>query len=101
MTADPRNLTTVQHGTPLRDAAVDPLPTDYLPPLNAGKEGEEGNPHGPNVIAPEIHASQGTRPVRPGVVSDDPATQSTEELAHLAKWHPTAEATEPGEDPGT
>jgi hypothetical protein len=37
-------------GTPLRDAAVDPQPQDYLPPSNAG----EADPHGPLVVAPEI-----------------------------------------------
>lgn len=41
-------------GTPLRDAAVDPRPGDHLPPSNAGVEGEQGNPHGPHVIAPEV-----------------------------------------------
>lgn len=41
-------------GTPLRDAAVDPRPGDHLPPSNAGVEGEQGNPHGPNATAPEV-----------------------------------------------
>lgn len=86
MVADPRDVTVVKHGTPLRDAAVDPLPTDFLPPVNAGKVGEEGNPHGPNVYSPGIHAEQGIRPVRPGVVSDDPATQSTDESTHATTW---------------
>ncbi|NUO58991.1 MAG: hypothetical protein HOV78_20210 [Hamadaea sp.] len=65
--ADPRDVTHVQGGTPLRDAAVDPQPEDYLPPTNAGKDGEDGNPHGPNVVAPQIHASTG-QPVVPGPV---------------------------------
>lgn len=41
-------------GAPLRDAAVDPRESDHLPPSNAGVEGEQGNPHGPHVIAPGI-----------------------------------------------
>lgn len=82
MSADPRDLTTITHGAPLRDAAVDPEETDFLPPVNAGLEGEDGNPHGPNVVAPGIHAGEGLRPVRPGPVSPVPATQSTEESAH-------------------
>lgn len=85
MSSDPRDVTVTQHGTPLRDAAVDPEPTDFLPPVNAGKVGEDGNPHGPNVVAPEIHASQGTRPVRPGAVFADPVVQSMAESAHAAE----------------
>jgi len=54
-------------GTPLRDAAVDPHPDDFLPPVNAGKDGPEGNPHGSNVVAPEIHAA-GDQIVVPGPV---------------------------------
>lgn len=65
--ADPRDVTFEQGGTPLRDAAVDPHPGDFLPPTNAGKDGEAGNPHGPNVVAPQIHASSG-QPVVPGPV---------------------------------
>lgn len=64
---DPRDSTLVQVGTPLRDAAVDPEEGDFLPPTNAGKEGPEGNPHGPNVVAPGIHAV-GTGPIVPGPV---------------------------------
>ena len=64
---DPREVTHVQGGTALRDAAVDPQPEDFLPPTNAGKSGEAGNPHGPNVVAPEIHAA-GDQPVVPGPV---------------------------------
>lgn len=41
-------------GSRIRDGAVDPKPTDYLGPSNAGKAGEEGNPHGPNVINPGL-----------------------------------------------
>lgn len=48
-------------GRPLRDAAVDPAPSDFLPPTNAG----DANPHGPSVVAPEIHAS-GPAGIRPG-----------------------------------
>lgn len=46
--------TGVRLGTPVRDAAVDPRPADFLPPSNAGKPGPLGNPHGPHVVAPEV-----------------------------------------------
>lgn len=66
-------------GTRLRDAAVDPDPNDFLPPTNAG----EANPHGPEVVSPEIHASQGVRPVKPGDVHvDDPDAQEAAETEH-------------------
>ena len=95
MTTDPREVKPELKGTKLRDAAVDPKPTDFLPPINAGKPGEEGNPHGPNVIAPGIHALEEQHPIRPGKVSSDPETQSAEESAHLAK-HKSSD-TEPTE----
>ena len=61
--AEPINL-----GSPLRDAAVDPKPWDYLPPTNAG----EADPHGPLVVAPGIHGV-GPKPIRGGeVFVDDP-----------------------------
>lgn len=70
-----------QFGTKLRDAAVDPEKSDFLPPTNAGKE----DPHGPDVVSPEIHASQGIRPVKGGEVHvGDPAVQSKAELEHAA-----------------
>jgi hypothetical protein len=52
-------------GTPARDAAVDPHPDDYLAPINAGK----ADPHGPQVVAPEIHNS-GRGPHVPGAVTE-------------------------------
>lgn len=58
---DPRDLSDEVIGTRLRDAAVDPEPSDFLAPLNAG----EGNPHGSEVVSPEIHAS-GPSGIRPG-----------------------------------
>jgi hypothetical protein len=65
-------------GSPLRDGAVDPEPHDFLPPTNAGKE----DPHGPLVVSPEVHASQGVKPVVGGDVDvDDPQAQSAKELA--------------------
>lgn len=95
MSLDPRTLTDEQVGTRLRDGAVDPRDGDFLGPTNAGAEGELGNPHGPHVVNPEIHAVQDVRPVRPGLVSDDPATQSADEAAHLTTWQPDTEAPEP------
>lgn len=87
MTADPRDLSTNRIGTALRDAAVTPRDDDFLGPTNAGAPGELGNPHGPHVVNPEIHALQDNRPVRPGLVSSDPATQDTDETGHLTAWH--------------
>lgn len=52
-------------GTPLRDAAVDPRPEDYLAPTNAGEPGPLGDPHGPHVVAPEIPGSIHHRPAAP------------------------------------
>ena len=63
---DPRDHTVEQFGSELRDAAVDPQPEDFLPPINAGKPGELGNPHGPTVVAPGIHA------VTPGIIVPGP-----------------------------
>lgn len=86
-------------GTRLRDAAVDPRPEDFLPPVNAGDE----DPHGPLVVAPSIHAV-GPAPIAPGVVAlDDPKEQEAKEtdLAKrvLVDGEPaTIVATQPGED---
>lgn len=71
---DSRDFTGEHVGTPLRDAAVDPHPEDFLPPVNAG----EADPHGPLVVAPGIHA-EGERAVRPGVVASDPDQQTRDE----------------------
>lgn len=75
--ADPRNLGDGTVGTKLRDAAVDARPEDYLPPTNAG----EANPHGPDVVAPGIHAAQDVRPVEPGPVLDADAQEVKETAA--------------------
>lgn len=66
-------------GRPLRDAAVDPHPDDFLPPTNAG----EANPHGPAVVAPEIHAS-GPAGIRAGVVHVDDVRRQEREETELA-----------------
>lgn len=64
-------------GSPLRDAAVDPDPGDFLPPTNAGK----ANPHGPRVVAPGIHA-EGPAGIRTGeVFVDDVRRQERAESA--------------------
>lgn len=74
-TPDPREVTESIVGTRLRDAAVDPEPGDFLAPIGAGK----GNPHGPEVVSPEIHAS-GPAGIRPGeVFVDDVDRQETRE----------------------
>ena len=98
MAIDPRLLETQRVGTPTRDGAVDPRPGDFLGPTNAGAEGEQGNPHGPHVISPGIHALQDVRPVRPGEVSADADEQDAAEREHLVDWHPSAAAPEPEED---
>ena len=90
--ADPRDLEDGVVGTRLRDAAVDPRPEDFLAPLNAG----EGNPHGPEVVAPEIHAS-GPAGIVPGnAFVEDPAKQEKREKdfaqARLIEQVPAAEA---------
>lgn len=72
---DPRDHTEEAVGTRLRDAAVDPRPGDFLAPINAG----EANPHGPEVVSPEIHAS-GPAGILPGVVAvEDAAKQERRE----------------------
>lgn len=64
-------------GTRLRDAAVDPEPGDFLAPVNAGQE----DPHGPAVVAPEIH-HEGPKGLKPGDVHvDEPAEQEKDEQA--------------------
>jgi hypothetical protein len=64
-------------GSPLRDAAVDPKPWDFLPPTNAG----EADPHGPLVVAPGIHGV-GPKPIRAGeVFVDNPKKQEKAETA--------------------
>lgn len=50
-TVDSRTVGVVQQGAVARDAAVDPHPTDYLPPVNAGK----ADPHSQAVVAPQLH----------------------------------------------
>lgn len=94
--ADPRTVEGVHHGR-LRDGAVDPRPGDFLGPTNAG----QANPHGPDVVNPEVHASEGVRPVRPGDVSvGHPARQDAAETAHTANpLAGTARDTDPAPSP--
>lgn len=93
---DPRKeAADVQVGTKIRDGAVDPAKGDFLGPTNAGK----ANPHGTKVVNPEIHASEGVRPVKAGEVHvDDPAKQDKAEKAHTtASTDGTPVTTTPGE----
>lgn len=76
---DSREVVEEQVGSKARDAAVDPKPEDFLPPVNAGK----ADPHGPKVVAPQVHATP-EQPVRPGDVSDDNAVQEKAESEHAA-----------------
>lgn len=96
MSTDPREIKPIVHGSRLRDAAVNPKDTDFLPPVNAGLPGEEGNPHGPNVYAPGIHAYQGVRPVAPGKLPADPAEQAAHEVAHAGQWQADQVQPDPG-----
>lgn len=95
---DPRDFPLQVPALP-RDGAVDPLPGDFLGPTNAGVEGELGNPHGPHVVSPEIHASEGVRPIRPGEVDGDPELQDADEHEHLAEWQPQTVPPEPEPEP--
>lgn len=64
-------------GSRLRDAAVDPMPQDFLPPTNAG----QADPHGPEVVSPQIHGSE-TGPIVAGDVHvDDVDIQEAKETA--------------------
>lgn len=76
---DSREIVEEQVGSKARDAAVDPQPEDFLPPVNAGK----ADPHGPKVVAPQIHAAK-EQPVRPGEVADDAKVQEKAESEHAA-----------------
>lgn len=58
----------------LRDAAVDPEDTDFLPP-----EADSG-------ISPGIHGEQGVHPITPGAVSSTADTQEAAETAHMAAF---------------
>lgn len=67
----------VKVGTALRDASVEPLPKDFLPPTNAGK----ADPHGPLVVAPGLHAVP-PAPIVPGPVAvGEPRVQEAVETA--------------------
>lgn len=69
---------TVSLGSPLRDAAVDPIPSkDFLPPTNAGL----ADPHGPLVVSPGLHGVP-PAPITPGPVDvDDVRAQEATETA--------------------
>ncbi len=65
---DPREVTGPVHvGAPARDAAVDPSPSDFRPPVNAG----DANPHGPEVYAPGLPGG-GHQPLAPAGPSTPP-----------------------------
>jgi len=67
-------------GSPLRDAAVDPKPWDFLPPTNAG----EADPHGPLVVAPGLHGV-GPKPIRGGEVFVDAPKKQAKAETDLAQ----------------
>lgn len=76
---DAREVTEAAFGSRLRDAAVDPASTDFLPPTNAGK----ANPHGPSVVAPQIHAD-GPKGIKPGDAHVDDHTAQVKDETALA-----------------
>lgn len=61
------------------DAAVEPQPGDYLAPVNAGKEGPEGNPHGPNVVSVQALSPRSGNPP----------------FVNGARWEPSATEPQP------
>ncbi len=69
--------------TKIRDAAVNPLPKDFLEPINAGAALPLGDPHGPFVVSPQLHADESVRTIVSGPVSSDPAVQEAAEKASL------------------
>jgi len=75
---DARDVPAAQVGSPLRDAAVDPKPEDFMPPVNAG----QADPHGPEVFSTQVHGA-GPGDVRPGPVSTDPDVQQEGEAEHV------------------
>ena len=70
--------------TKIRDAAVNPLSKDFLEPINAGAPLPLGDPHGPFVVSPQLHADESVRPLVSGPVSGTPATQEAAEKASVA-----------------
>lgn len=87
---DPRDyVEPVQHGTKMRDAAVNPIPAvDFLAPSNAGAPGELGNPHGPSVVSPGLHGDESVRSIKDGPVSPVAATQDAAERTTLTAAQP-------------
>lgn len=70
----------VPFGSTLRDAAVNPRKSDYLPPTNAG----EADPHGPEVVAPQIHG-EGPKGIKGGPVHVHEVRKQEEEETALAE----------------
>jgi hypothetical protein len=89
----------IPFGTKLRDASVDPHPDDFLAPVNAGT----ADPHGPNVVSPEIHGS-GPAGIKPGDVHvGDPDAQDAaeSELAESVLIDGEEHPSQPAPDPET
>lgn len=86
---DPREVTTTVVGAPVRDAAVDPKPGDFRPPVNAG----EANPHGPEVYAPGLPGGglQPTAPTTDPVDSENEADLSNVESPRPPQAAPVAD----------
>jgi hypothetical protein len=85
---DARDVTTIAVGSPARDAAVDPRPEDFRPPVGAGT----ADPHGPEVYAPGLPGG-GLQPTAPPVeaegrekVGDDDGVKRPPQSAQVADW---------------
>jgi len=82
---DPRDVTPIKVGTPLRDAATDPAPEDYLPPAGAGN----ADPHSDAVVSPTLTPVQGdamapTKTTGKGKSKPAPAVDAADEdTSHL------------------
>lgn len=103
---DPREVTDIVVGAPVRDAAVDPRPGDFRAPVNAG----EANPHGPQVYAPGLPGG-GLQPTAPpaepepsgGASSEGrdagPETPPPAQSAPVAEWRQWVIANKVDNDP--
>lgn len=78
---DPRDVEHAKQGTPVRDAAVDPQPGDWLAPIGAG----EADPHGPDVVSPGLHGNEDQATNRPGKVRAAPQPQERDEVAQAQR----------------
>lgn len=82
---DPREVTTTVVGAPARDAAVDPRPGDFRPPVGAG----EANPHGPEVYAPGLPGG-GLQPTAPAAPAPEGQQDGQSSIGRPPQSEPVA-----------